>query len=104
MRSDYARQLKFIHDELGIERVRFHGIFDDDMQAIMSMADMMPIPGAEKFQNYNFFNIFAAYDNVLAAGMKPWVELSFMPSAIAKKEEKSHGQCGGHENHAGERR
>lgn len=30
MRSDYARQLKFIHDELGIERVRFHGIFDDD--------------------------------------------------------------------------
>lgn len=25
MRSDYARQLKFIHDELGIERVRFHG-------------------------------------------------------------------------------
>ena len=79
MRSDYARQLKFIHDELGIERVRFHGIFDDDMQAIMSMADIMPMPGAEKFQNYNFFNIFAAYDNVLAAGMKPWVELSFMP-------------------------
>jgi xylan 1,4-beta-xylosidase len=33
MRSDYARQLKFIHDELGIERVRFRGIFDDDMQA-----------------------------------------------------------------------
>ena len=35
MRSDYARQLKLIHDELGIERVRFHGIFVDDMQAIM---------------------------------------------------------------------
>lgn len=50
MRSDYARQLKFIHDELGIERVRFHGIFDDDMQAIMSMADMMPMPGAESFK------------------------------------------------------
>lgn len=88
MRSDYARQLKFIHDELGIERVRFHGIFDDDMQAIMSMADTMPMPGAEKFQNYNFFNIFAAYDNVLAAGMKPWVELSFMPSTIAKRKKK----------------
>ena len=88
MRSDYARQLKFIHDELGIERVRFHGIFDDDMQAIMSMADMMPMPGAEKFQNYNFFNIFAAYDNVLAAGMKPSVELSFMPSTIAKRKKK----------------
>ena len=66
MRSDYARQLKFIHDELGIERVRFHGIFDDDMQAIMSMADMMPMPGAEKFQNYNFFNIFASIPSYFA--------------------------------------
>lgn len=50
MRSDYARQLKFIHDELGIERVRFHGIFDDDMQAIMSMADMMPMPAQKSFK------------------------------------------------------
>ncbi len=88
MRSDYTKQLKFIHDELGIERVRFHGIFDDDMQAVMSMADMMPIPGAENFKNYNFFNIFCAYDNALSAGMKPWVELSFMPSMIAKKKKK----------------
>ena len=86
MRSDYARQLKFIHDELGIERVRFHGIFDDDMQAIMSMADMMPMPGAEKFQNYNFFNIFAAYDNVLAAGIYAhWRPIAKGGSSAASK-------------------
>ena len=33
MRTDYCEQLKQIHDELGIERVRFHGIFSDDMAA-----------------------------------------------------------------------
>ena len=31
MRTDYCEQLKQIHDELGIERVRFHGIFSDDV-------------------------------------------------------------------------
>ena len=31
LRADYAKQLKFIHDSLGIERVRFHGIFCDDL-------------------------------------------------------------------------
>ena len=32
LRTDYTRQLRFIHDELGIRRVRFHGIFCDDMR------------------------------------------------------------------------
>lgn len=88
LRSDYARQLKYVHDELGIQRVRFHGIFDDSMQAVMSLSDFMPLPGSKNFWNYNFHNIAVAYDNVLAAGMKPWVELSFMPSRLAKKQKK----------------
>jgi len=98
VRSDYAEQLKFIHDELGIQRVRFHGIFDDSMQAYMGLDDFMPLPGSKRFRNYNFRNIAVAYDNVLAAGMKPWVELSFMPSRLAKSQKKvtvnSDGRCG----------
>ena len=88
VRTDYARQLKFIHEELGIRRVRFHGIFDDSMQTVMGLDDFMPLPGSRKFWNYNFHNIAVAYDNVLAAGMKPWVELSFMPSRLAKSQKK----------------
>ncbi|MBR1757446.1 MAG: hypothetical protein IJ744_01795 [Lachnospiraceae bacterium] len=98
LRSDYAEQLKFIHDELGIERVRFHGIFDDSMQAYMGLDDFMPLPGAKNFKNYNFHNIAVAYDHILAAGMKPWVELSFMPSRLAKSQKKvtvnADGRCG----------
>lgn len=98
VRSDYAEQLKFVHDELGIERVRFHGIFDDSMQAYMGLDDFMPLPGSKNFRNYNFRNIAVAYDNVLKAGMKPWVELSFMPSRLAKSQKKvtvnANGRCG----------
>jgi xylan 1,4-beta-xylosidase len=88
VRSDYTEQLKFIHAELGIKRVRFHGIFDDCMQAYMGLDDALPIPFAKNFKNYNFMNIAAAYDNVLAAGMQPWVELSFMPFRLGKQRKK----------------
>ena len=86
LRTDYTRQLKFIHDTLGIQRVRFHGIFNDDMRTKASLAEMFPAPGAEKFTDENFRACGLAYDNVLEAGMKPLVELSFMPRAMSKKE------------------
>ena len=44
LRTDYVRQLKFIHDTLGIERVRFHGIFDDDMRTVCSLLELFPAP------------------------------------------------------------
>lgn len=90
-RSDYARQLKHIHDELGIEYVRFHGIFCDDMHTISDFTDVLPIPGGERFREVDFYRCGLAYDNVLASGMKPFVELSFMPSTLAKN--PKHGKA-----------
>ena len=87
LRTDYAKQLKFIHDQLGIQRVRFHGIFCDDMRTCNDLSMQMAIPGAEEFTEYNFNACGVAYDNVLAAGMKPLVELSFMPGKLALREE-----------------
>ena len=87
LRTDYTRQLKFIHDTLGIERVRFHGIFCDDMRTCSDLTELMPCPGAEAFGEYNFNACGLAYDNVLEAGMKPFVELSFLPRKLAMKEE-----------------
>ena len=87
LRTDYTRQLKFIHDTLGIERVRFHGIFCDDMRTFNDLSMMYPIPGGEQFTEYNFNACGVAYDNVLEAGMKPFVELSFMPAKLARKKE-----------------
>ena len=44
LRTDYTRQLKFIHDTLGIERVRFHGIFGDDMRTCTDFSQIIPFP------------------------------------------------------------
>ena len=87
LRTDYAKQLKFIHDQLSIQRVRFHGIFCDDMRTCNDLSMQMNVPGAEEFTEYNFNACGVAYDNVLEAGMKPLVELSFMPGKLALREE-----------------
>ena len=83
LRTDYVEQLRFIHDELGIERVRFHGIFCDDMNTMTDMGDMLPFPNSLEFKELNFRACGLAYDNVLNAGMKPFVELGFMPKKLA---------------------
>ncbi len=88
LRADYLRQLKKIHDELGIKYVRFHAIFHDDMQVMMKFSDLMPLPGAEKLNQVSFRKIGMVYDNVLACGMKPYVELSFMPKYLASTDAK----------------
>jgi len=84
MRTDYTKQLAFVQRELGIERVRFHGIFDECMEAFQGADGYLNIGRAKHFKNYNFLNIGVAYDNVLSAGMKPFVELSFMPGRLGK--------------------
>lgn len=88
MRTDYCRQLRFIHDELGIRRVRFHGIFSDDMHTLHNMKDVLPLPGGKRFTEQSFRLCGLVYDNVLACGMQPFVELSFMPRLLAKKRTK----------------
>ena len=87
LRTDWTAQLRFIHDTLGIERVRFHGIFCDDMRTLTDLSMQMAVAGAEQFEEYNFNACGVAYDNVLDAGMKPFVELSFMPGKLARKKE-----------------
>lgn len=82
-RADYIQQLQFIHDELGIKRVRFHGIFNDDMKVVTNITQFLHLPGGDKFRDISFHQIGCVYDNILSTGMKPFVELSFMPSMMA---------------------
>lgn len=87
MRFDYLKQLKFIHDELGITYVRFHGIFCDDMHTLPSLDEVLPIPGVEGITERSFYYCGVVYDGILEIGMKPFVELSFMPSKLAAHKE-----------------
>lgn len=91
LRSDYTRQLKFIHDELGMRYMRMHGIFNDDMHTLTNLKQILPFPDGERFKERTFYRCGQVYDNILACGMKPFVELSFMPAALSENPE--HGEA-----------
>lgn len=75
LRRDWLAQLRRCHDELGVQAVRFHGILSDDVGTFT----------VQQGQDVDsFFNAFQIYDGILDAGMKPFVELSFMPRALAR--------------------
>lgn len=87
LRTDVCEHVKLAHDELGIKYIRFHGIFDDDLLVIQRLTDyhnFAAMPFASKVKELSFRQVANVFDNVLKCGMKPFVELSFMPRAIAK--------------------
>ncbi len=83
LREDYRKQLKRAHDELGFKYVRFHGIFDDDMCVCYEKTDHM---GRGQGILYNFMNTDNIFDFLLSIGMKPFVEIGFMPTCLASGE------------------
>jgi xylan 1,4-beta-xylosidase len=74
LRADWRKQLVRAHHELGFRHVRFHGILDDDMGTLVCQ-DEKPL--------YSFFNADRIIDFLLSIGMRPFVELSFMPTMLA---------------------
>jgi xylan 1,4-beta-xylosidase len=74
LRADYQTQLKRCHEELGFRHVRFHGLLCDDMSTLVV---------ANKQFLYSFANADQIWDFLLSIGMKPFVELGFMPEALA---------------------
>lgn len=74
LRADWQKQLMRCRRELGFRYVRFHGLLSDDMGTLMR---------ENKALVYSFFNTDQIIDFLLSIGMRPFIELSFMPSAIA---------------------
>jgi xylan 1,4-beta-xylosidase len=74
LRADWQRQLLRCHQELGVQHVRFHGLLSDPMDTLICQD--------EKWL-YSFFNSDRIFDYLLSIGMRPFVELSFMPDALA---------------------
>lgn len=82
-RADYQKQLRRVHEELGFQRVRFHGVFDDDMNVVQTFHDFLPLPGGKKVKTQSFYQVACVYDALLEIGIRPFVELGFMPSPLA---------------------
>ena len=78
LRADVQAQLRKARKDIGFRYLRFHGLLDDDMSVVI---DRM-IPGITPRQ-FSFFNIDRIFDFLLEIGMKPFVELGFMPEGLA---------------------
>ena len=74
LRADWQRQLTEAHRECGFQYIRMHGLFTDDM-------------GVYRDDNgkpeYNWQYIDELFDFLHSIGMKPFVELGFMPGGLA---------------------
>jgi xylan 1,4-beta-xylosidase len=75
LRADWQRQLAYVHRECGFEYIRMHGLFCDDMGVYREDRQGNP--------QYNWQYIDELYDSLQRIGMKPFVELGFMPNALA---------------------
>ncbi|HKV78005.1 MAG TPA: hypothetical protein VJP02_07695 [Candidatus Sulfotelmatobacter sp.] len=75
LRDSYRQDLRAVKGVTGFEYVRFHGILDDDVGIYSEDKNGNPV--------YNFSYVDQIYDGLLANGVRPYVELSFMPRALA---------------------
>jgi xylan 1,4-beta-xylosidase len=75
LRDSYRQDLRDVKRATGLEYVRFHDILDDDVGVYAENAAGEPI--------YNFSYVDQIYDGLLANGVRPFVELSFMPGRLA---------------------
>lgn len=73
LREDWRDHARLVQQEIGFRSVRTHGIFHD----LVGIYQFWPQ------QRYNFQNLDKIYDFWLSLGMKPYVELSFMPEGLA---------------------
>jgi xylan 1,4-beta-xylosidase len=78
LRDDYRRDLREVKGITGFEYVRFHAIFHDEV----GLYD----EDAQGNSLYNFSYVDQIYDGVLANGVRPFVEISFMPKKLAARD------------------
>jgi xylan 1,4-beta-xylosidase len=72
--AELAEAFRIVRSELGVEAVRAHAIFDDSLGVYRDTGDG-PI--------HNFSKVDAVFDRLLATGLRPIVELSYMPRDLA---------------------
>lgn len=74
LRADWQTHLAQCRRDLGFRHVRFHGMLDDDMGTAICQDDELV---------YSFHNLDRIYDFLRSIDMRPFVELSFMPTALS---------------------
>lgn len=75
LRASYRQDLREVKEATGFRYIRFHGILDRDVGVYDEDSAGNPV--------YNFSYVDQIYDGLLENGVRPFVELSFMPRQLA---------------------
>jgi xylan 1,4-beta-xylosidase len=78
LRANWLEQMELAHRECGFQRVRFHGLFHNDMFVYRQNKD-----GSI---TYNFQYIDELFDRLLDMGVQPFIELGFVPADLASND------------------
>jgi xylan 1,4-beta-xylosidase len=78
LRDSWRDDLRAVRAVTGVSYIRFHGILDDDIGVYSE--------GPQGQAVYNFSYVDQVYDGLLANGVRPFVELSFMPRQLAQRQ------------------
>ena len=82
LREGYRKDLSEVHDHIGMRYVRFHAILHDEVGVYDEDDKGQAV--------YNFSYVDQIYDGLLERGVRPFVEISFMPRKLAANKEAIH--------------
>ncbi len=80
LQQEYLEQLALVQKEIGFCYIRGHGLFCDDMAIYQEYTDDAGQCRAE----YNFTRLDRVMDSYRKLGLKPFLELGFMPEKLAR--------------------
>ena len=83
LQKEYMEQLKFVQEGIGFSHIRGHGLFSDDMAIYQEYTNFE----GQTFLEYNFTYLDLVMDNYREVGLKPFLELGFMPYKLASGEQ-----------------
>jgi xylan 1,4-beta-xylosidase len=82
LRQSYRDDLRAVKAVADFGYVRFHSIFDDEVGVYSRDQHGNPV--------YNFSYVDQIYDGLLASGVRPFIEISFMPKKLAANPDDLH--------------
>lgn len=79
LQKEYQEQLALVQKEIGFRHIRGHGLFCEDMAIYQEYTE----PDGTGKAEYNFTYLDLVMDNYRKLGLKPFLELGFMPEKMA---------------------
>ena len=76
--DEYLKELRYVQDMIGFSYIRGHGLFSDDVAIYHEYEE----DGKKKVE-YNYTYIDRIIDRFLELGIRPYLELGFMPEKLA---------------------